>query len=218
MDILLTIRNQADLISSCFLQKYRFLVKDSNGMDFGSFIKDEQGCIRKVTSNIFNFKKVADHYRVTFNGTVSFLFFEDLKSDKEHFFQTLSTLLKVESNLIESLISDAHFRNRAKAVNGKGFTSVFKPKGIGIMVSSMMGHESFRIFMNRLWYMRYSVFLKYFRKSLVKDYSIRYPGISREEKDFIRNHFSESNTALASEYGLDIGRMKLYGYINDHAQ
>ena len=210
--ILLTLRNQSELIPSCYLQKYRFMYTGSDMKDFGLFLMDGRGGIRQVTGNVFNFLHVTNIYKDHLGASFKFLFFEDLKFDQAAFIQALSDALRVNTAYLAPLLNQTHHRNRVKNSTGKHFISIYKAYGIGKVFERMIGVEEFRLWMNRFWYMRYSVFRKYARKLLVKDLFIESPEIYAEHRQLIKEHFSESNHSLACAFGLDMDKMKQYGY------
>jgi hypothetical protein len=210
--VLLTLRNQADLIPSCYLQKFRFLLSSKMITDFQGFVFNKDGTLRKVTQDVFDFKSISDYYRQALGAKMEFLFFEDLKSDKENFLQSLSNILRIDKTAIVSLLETAHYRNREKNKIGKDYTSVIQSRGIGKLIEFLMGRNRFMIFINKFWYMRFSVFRKYIRKCLVRDIPLKLPECTLDQKELIRSAFSEMNFEFADSYGLDKERMKLYGY------
>lgn len=212
--ILITIRNQVDLIPSCYIQKYRFMVQDGDYSNFKSFLLGSEKSIRYVTQKVFDFHYVADHYKKHFNSVIKILVFEDLKFDIESFISDLSDILQIDKSIVLSLLQRSHYRNRNNKKFAVHFTSIYKPRGLGKILFNWMGEKQFQIFLNCFWYLRYRIFRQLIILLFAKKQQIMIPDISDTEKEIIREHFASCNKRFTELYGLDEQKMKKYGYFN----
>jgi hypothetical protein len=211
--ILITIRNHADLISSCYLQKYRFLFTASKMSFQPSALSDIGNFSRNVQQNLFNFKMVADHYQKVLGADIRFMFFEDLKNDKDSFIRDLSEVLRIDEQKIEHLINQSHFRNKAKSDKGEKKVYVTKPSLAGKLFQSLVGEKQFRYSFIKFGYMRFVPLYRWVQKIMLKKVPVLVPEISDEQKLHIKQTFIDSNIALSNDYGLDIQKLKKYNYL-----
>ena len=212
--VLITIRNQVELIPSCYIQKYRFVFQAGNILNFKSFLLGSENFMRDVTHKFFDFQYVADYYKSELNCVIKILVFEDLRFDVDSFIRDLSNLLQIDKSIVSSLLQSSHFRNRNNQYLGGNFTKIYKPRGIGKILCYLMGEKNFLIFLNRFTYLRYRIFSQLIILLFVSKQQVRIPDISDTEKEIIKKHFTSSNKKFTEVYGLDEYKMKKYGYFN----
>jgi hypothetical protein len=210
--ILITIRNQADLIPSSYLQKYRYIYLHQPDFTFDSFIHNGNGGFKAETFQAFNFLEVADKYARVFKAKVVPIIFEDLKYDKHYFFNQLAILLNIDEKELLDIIGNKHFRNR-KVLGRVDSTIVMLPNTFGKLVGKIMGKKKARHFFSFNWYMRNSAMLSLEKDLFLSKRIVPLPVIVVEDKQFIKSAFMDCNLAFAEKYGTDIERMKKYNYL-----
>lgn len=210
--ILITIRNQAELIPSSYLQKFRYIYMHQPDFSFDSFIKNAEGGFRSETFQAFNFLEVADNYRSVFKAKVVPIIFEDLKFDKPYFFRQLANVLEMDEKDLLNIVGNKHFRNR-KALGRADTTIVMLPNAFGKLVGRVMGKSRARRFFSFNWYMRNSALLSLEKDLFLSKRIVPLPVINDESRQFIKSAFVNCNLALAEKYGLDIEKFKKYNYL-----
>ena len=128
VSILISIRNQADLIYSQFLQKYKFLYHEASIKHFET--------LKDLVSNssrgfeVYNLNLLIDQFTNQIDKKViHVVIFESLKDDDNiYYFKSLSKALNgIDVNIIQSLFLKEIFRNRNSKDNGNEI-SFYKPK------------------------------------------------------------------------------------------
>ena len=210
--VLITIRNQVDLIPSSYLQKFRYIYLYQPDLTFDSFIRDTSGGFRLETFQAFNFLQVADMYAKAFKAKVVPIIFEDLKFDKPYFFKQLALVLIVDEKELLNIIGNKHFRNR-KALGRVDSTIVRMPNAFGKLFGKIVGKGKERQFFSFNWYLRNSALLSLEKDLFLSKRIVPLPVIKAELKEFIKSAFMDCNLAFAEKYGIDIERMKTYNYL-----
>jgi hypothetical protein len=211
VSILLTLRNQVDLIESCFLQKYRYIYTNAKDVGFRDFILNSDGNLRLDTAEIFDFNNVTSHYSSIFNNKVNLLIFEDLKHNKEVFFEKLGRIMQMDGKALLKVFGGEHFRQKGVKIE-KGKVKVSEPSVLGTIFCRMNGEKPGPAFFTKRWYLSYSVFQNLEKKLFVKTRIINTPEISLEEKQAIFNFFKDRNRQFALENQLDLKNLSNYGY------
>lgn len=212
IEVLMTIRNQSDLIYSCFIQKYRFVVSSFQGFGFSNFIKNDQGFFNADTADAFDFQKVASVYENLIQRPVNILMFEDLVSDKSYFSTRMASILNLDNRIVDQLIQDAHFRRKESFIKNNQLIAE-KSFGLGSILKFLLGEKKFNLFFSKFWYSKYSILSNLLRKLLFKRYRIDVPEFAPGDKQFIFDYFKERNKAFCIRYGLSLDNMKKYNYI-----
>lgn len=210
--ILITIRNQADLIPSSYFQKYRFIHQYQPDLTFESFIHNDSGGVNYDTFQAFNFLYVADKYERIFKAKIVPLIFEDFKFDKPYFFHQLASILDISQEDLLKITGNKHFRNR-KALGRIESATIRFPNKIGRLVEKVIGKKRARRFFSFHWYMRNSALLSLEKNLFLSKRNVHLPEIKEESRHFIKSTFIECNLAFAEKYGVDIERMKKYNYL-----
>jgi hypothetical protein len=212
IEVLMTIRNQSDLIFSCFIQKYRFIASSFQGFGFSNFIKNEKGFFNEDTADCFDFNKVASVYENLIQGPVNILMFEDLLNDKSYFSARMASILNLDNEIVDPLIQDAHFRRKESFIKNNQLIAE-KSFGLGRFLKFLLGEKKFNLFFSKFWYSKYSIPSNILRKLLFKKYRIDVPEFSPGDKQFIFDYFKERNKTFCIKYGLCLNNMKKYNYI-----
>jgi hypothetical protein len=209
--VLLTIRNQAQLIKSFFLQKYRFVYLNDPKLTFEKFLLDSNGVLNEPLTKTYDFNVIAGHYEKELNAKINVLFFEDLKYDPTAFFSALSAIINVPKDDLSVLLNDVHYRNRT--LKRQEYLKAPSPFLLGKLISLVTSEEKFRFFWARISYMRNSAYFKIFSKFFIKRIVIPQPDFTGFNPDLILASFSDCNSRFAKTYGCSIEKMKEYGYI-----
>lgn len=210
--VLLTIRNQANLIKSCFLQKYRFIYLYDKGLSFHNFLYNNDNCLNEMAIRSYDFSIIAKHYMKVLDAQIRILFFEDIRNDPESFFSLLGSIIQVPTNDLINLMENAHFRNRSLKSNSES-VNVTSSAHLGKFIELFIGKEKFRFYWAKKTYMRKSLFVNFFNKLFLGKKRVPYPNLNQFDSKSISESFYSFNLAFAKEFGCSIEKMQKYGYI-----
>ena len=213
--ILLSIRNQTDLIFSSYLQKFKYLKRYVGDISFTNFLFNSHGYKNRSVEEhlaLYNFNKLKSLWYNVFFAEFDILFFEDLSKDNQAYISTLSKLLPASKDEIKSMILSKHHRKKDKAKNG--FTiSYEKLTSLGKLISNFYADDSFERLLEMRYHMQFSILKKYEKQLLYKKLEQHIPLPTNEEIDFIKSFFRESNIEFSKSMNLDINKMKKYNYL-----
>jgi hypothetical protein len=212
VSVLITLRNQADLIHSCFVQQYRFVYRYLGGMTFATFLGNGAAGIDMDFLDIFNFDALVNSYVEAFGPHINLLLFEDLINDKENFWAEFGELLDVDAKTLMDLTGMNHRRKRSHQSGGIQL-KVLDPSITGRCCQLVAGKKRFDKWFDRRHYLRSTRLLRMEKKILYKIGRIKLPYITAGERDLIKESFAERNRRFASAWSLDPEKMKRYGYI-----
>jgi hypothetical protein len=215
IEIMVTIRNQKDLLFSYYVQKYYLFVNDKHNDTVTKFIFENGKILRKERFKNFYFSDLLGKYEESFGKkNMHILLFEDLKNDPKFFCDQLSQIINVESSLVETLLTGKHLREKKKTETGY-YTEVPKRKALGKVLKELQKNALVDKIINsyKERYGSNSKILNAIRKLMYKEDSIFIPKLSEEEQNIIFNEFRESNLKLSEEYNIDQEKLKKYGYI-----
>ncbi|POZ88400.1 sulfotransferase domain-containing protein [Petrotoga sibirica] len=215
IEIMVTIRNQKDLIYSHYVQNYPWLANDKSNDAPTKFIFEDGQILRKERFKIFYFSDLLDKYEENFGKeNIHILLFEDLKCDTKFFYDQLSQIINVESSLVERLLAGGHLNNRRKTNTGY-YRETRKANALGKVVKKFretnIGNKIINSYKEK--YGSNSKMLNTIRKLMYKEDYIFIPKLSEEEKNIIFQEFRESNLKLSEKYHIDQEKLKKYGYI-----
>lgn len=230
--ILVTLRNQADLLESYFSQMTGLGLPhpDADSPSKMYFARDDNGRQKLRSSNLlnqFNFiNNISEWSKLFGPGTMTILLYEDLVHRPAHFLRQISTVLELEEeDLVFSLF------NAGKALN-------VKPRLGGDYATRK--HILTKTFGKRLAYTIepfYTFFCRRLRNNLgLRDLSPtklpvssellkipsaestarfieRHASFTKAERSIIADYFRESNLSLASTFNLDLDRLRKYSYL-----
>jgi len=180
VSILISIRNQADLIYSQFLQKYKFLYHEASIKHFET--------LKDLVSNssrgfeVYNLNLLIDQFTNQIDKKViHVVIFESLKDDDNiYYFKSLSKALNgIDVNIIQSLFLKEVFRNRKSKESGVEI-SLYKPNFLWIE----------KLFKFR---MKPSNILQSFNNKLFVEKLITVPFINKSDKDEIFRFYNSDN-------------------------
>jgi len=215
IEIMVTVRNQKDLIYSYYVQVYDLFINDKCNNTPTKFIFEEGKILRKERFKNFYFLDLLKKYEESFGKeNIHILLFEDLKNDSKFFCDQLSQIINVESSLVETLLTGKHLREKKKSETGY-YAEVKKTNALGKVLNQLrksdLGDKIYNFYKER--YGSNSKILNSIRKRMYKEDSIFIPKLSEEEKNIIFQEFRESNLKLSEKYNLDQEKLKKYGYI-----
>lgn len=212
VSILITLRNQVELIESCYLQKFRYIYSNRKPIGFKEFLLNSDGNFRKDTAEIFDFNFVASQYSSIFGSKVNLLMFEDLKYRKENFFNSLGKIMGMDGQYLLKIFGDEHFRQKGSKIE-KGKVKISELSKMGEVFCWLHGSKPTLNFFTKRWYLSYSIFQNLEKKLFIKTSIINNPNISAEEKKIIFEFFKDKNIQFAHANQLDIELLRKYGYI-----
>ena len=215
--LLVTIRNQADLIFSTFVQKFRFLYMYDAKCTFNDFVNNKiEAPIRDDINHLelFDFNLFVENWENTFQSKskATVLFFEDLKFDRNSFYNSLSEILPVSSVEIREVAGNKHHRKRGKSQDGFEI-SVLVLTNFGVLISKFFDAQKLERTLLKRYFMKTFFLLRFEKKLFFNSKVIQVPNITIKEKEKIKNIFSESNRLFAEQRGISLDKMIINGYI-----
>lgn len=209
--LLMSVRNQVDLIKSCFIQKYKFVKNTFPHLGFHDFVTDVNGNINKSIEEVFDFNIIIENYTRVFGSKINILFFEDLKFDPKEYFEVLGDVMDIDALIIESLIKNEHFRK--KASNENPAIKIAKPYLIGNIISKIIGTDKFRFFFERKNYMRNSILDGYLKRIFIRNEHVGVPEILQDDENRIFEFFQTRNLLFSKDQNIDVEKLKKYKYL-----
>lgn len=204
--ILIVLRNQITRIPSSYAQSYKFYKEDPSKNTLEKFI--ESISQEKNMFLSFYYDELIKQWANVFGKeNITILFFEDFINNQTHFTNELSSLLKVENDLVNSLLLNKHYNKKEKMNDGtyiRYTERLYIIKILFIILKFLIGTH----FKNKL--------KKYLGESLVKHFRFKKElirAITNQEKEFIFNVFKHSNERLWKEYSVDKEKLIKYNYI-----
>jgi hypothetical protein len=220
VEVLVTIRNQVDLIFSMYVHLYNWLDEEEDEilLKWSNFYKNLMQ--QDELNQAFFFAEWLDEYRYRFgDGSIHILLFEDLKHKKEAFVSTLCEVLDVEER--EVISNGLEQKHNVSSKSSKGYiheeksgeTKIgqFFEKGMGkpikqgseLVLHNAVGEES-----------RVTKKLREFYFSLrdkKEAKTIAYP--TETEKKELTEFFREDCEKLAENYGVSQQKLSEYKYL-----
>jgi hypothetical protein len=187
-EILVIIRNQADLIPSYYIQNHRRL----EHAKFAEYLSYNTERNWTGEGKIFDFANVLREYSDVFGKSrMHVLFFEDLVHNRKRFSSAIGRALDVDPALISASLGERQL-NRTMKDGGRLVVRKFDKSSV-----------------------RYRLFQKLNKLSptLAGTLRIKVPSVSSEEKETIHQCFKAANLQLAEEFSIDPQIMKEYKYI-----
>lgn len=214
--ILLTLRNQNDLIFSSYLQKVRFVNRYIGDYSFSDFLKNTYNHNKRDQEAhlaLYDFSSILKLWNSEFAAQIRILIFEDISKNKSSYFTELSKLLPASSEELQKFAGIKHHRKKDKSKDYviTGYNSLSK---FGSLVSYFIPDKRFERFLERRYYMRFSLYLKYEQRLLFSHVKFKVPKPTNEERKFIKDYFHKSNLEFVKSYKLDRKIMTEYNYIN----
>lgn len=206
--ILATIRNQADLIFSCFTQKYPYLRSTMGPIDYKSFIYGRP----KNFFNVYNFNKVLNAYKEFFPKSIKILFFEDFLSNPDQYFKVLSSVLPANPNELIEMKNQKH-HNRKIKTNDYVVSWYYELTFLGRILSLFNGGKEEYLFnLFKLYNLNSKPLMRFEKRLLLKTKSDKLLLPSPPEKEFIKEMFNDSNREFSRNFNIDEGKLSLFGY------
>lgn len=216
VSIILTLRNQTDLIFSSYLQKVRFVksyIGDYNFSDFLNNTYNHNDRDQEAHLALYDFNALTSLWKSEFDAPIHILLFEDFGKDKLTLFSELSKLLPVSSEELQKLAGTKHYRKKDKSK--EFFTIGYKVLSkFGRLLAYFIPAKKLERFIERRYRMSFSLYLKYEQKLLLRHIKFNVPKPTEEEQKFIKDYFHKSNLEYAKSNKLDLNKMSTYNYIN----
>lgn len=215
--LLVTLRNQPDLIYSLFVDQHR----PGKRIEYKTMEKYFE-YIRSNKENNYRglyFYDALKSYAELFGiKKIYFLFFEDLQNQEAIYYKTISELLDVDASIINDTFNKEHFYKKKKTSEGY-YVSIKKQtviKKIYGQIGAIIGQNSY--FKNQLLKMfrnaaNINGLEKIIKAMLYNVEEIFIPKLSSKEINDIRDEFKGSNLKLSKKYNLKTYKLKKYGYI-----
>ncbi len=209
IQVIMTIRSQRTIIPSYYTQEYYNIIKNAPKLkDIGKWINANFGDSISSDELIFNYKKMYDTIVHYFGKEKANVFiYEDIKYNKNTFFNKLSSLFEIDSDVLIKLFEKNQQNVTIDAGKGeKRPDSQDLANTLSVIASSLRVSTKLK-----------RIFRSIIPKSLLKiktssNKTIR--GLHEYELELIERRFLNSNLELITELGLDIEQMRKYGYIS----
>ena len=216
LSLLVTVRNQPDLIFSCYAQKYRFVKQYLGDLSFSDFLSNQHGHLNRSEKEhlaLFDFEHWIGLWESQFNVRAKVIFYEDLLHDKTAFFSDLSDSLSIDPEDLDTLIELKHRRQRNQtqeeiSIPVKGLSS------FGRSLGALWSGEDFERRLEKRFHMRSSLFLNLVKRLFYRYDHIVIPKISEQERTRIKRHFQDSNLNFALKRNLSLDKLLAYGYMD----
>lgn len=209
--VLLVIRNQTDLVFSCFLQKVRFIKPNDLNSSFDRYIDKLQNDSTKGLNNPYDFLAKTSEVCSIVDAVPEIMLFEDIKYDKKNFSEQISSLIGVDPKEVIDAIQGP--KKRERAINSNTIpTAIYKPNYLGKLIEQLYTDKSLLQAFEERWAFDSNILQPAFRKMLFAKYIEYIPKPSAVQASKLKTIYRESNQRLASEFRLDDAKMKTYNY------
>jgi hypothetical protein len=216
VSVVLTLRNQVDLIFSSYIQKLKYVKFFIGDYSFTDFLHNKFGYLdRDVVSHLrlYNFNYITNLWQSEFSCKINFLFFEDLSIDPETFFSELANLLPASSDELQNLVSKKNYRKRDKS-NDYIVVSYQDFSKFSRLITLLVNKRKFENFFAKRQQKKFSLILKLEKRIIFKSMIIKVPKSTVKEQKFIRDMFHESNLEFAEANSINLNKMTKYNYIS----
>ena len=215
VNIIVTLRNQSDLIFSSFVQKYRFIKQYIGNYTFSNFLENQYDYLKRKPIDhlaIYDFNKHIESWETVFNTKAKVLFFEDFIHDKNSFYNQLAELLPATALEIEDYFGSIHYRKRDKS---KELIDIsFKElSNFGKIMSHLYKKNKFERILEQRFYMRSNVLLNMEKRVWYKQKKTYLPSMTKGEKEKIELMFNNSNKLFAQKREISLEKMLVYKFV-----
>ena len=219
IDIMVTIRNQKDLIYSFYVQVYDLFANNKSNDTPAKFIFDDGYAVRKKRLKNYYFPDLVEKYEECFGkDNIHILLFEDLLYDPSFINNQLSQMLNVENSLVQNLLANSHLNKRRKTKTGY-HREIRKATALSNVVDKLRKIDMVDNLISKIinsYKVRYgsdNKILNMIRKLMHKEGHVIVPKLNEKEQNIIFDEFRESNLKLSERYHIDQEKLKKYGYI-----
>ncbi|MBV1899520.1 MAG: sulfotransferase domain-containing protein [Cycloclasticus sp.] len=213
--VLVTLRAQADLVHSFYVEGYKWHFRHVKSLDtFEKYIA--QGLESKsngVFLMFYYYEVIKSYVNVFGKDNVEILFYEDIRLEVDTYSKKLAELLSVEAGLVKNVLLNKNDNVKSKVDKGS-YTNALSLDQILVDVFRIILPKKFFIGLkgNKVVSSMVGQLGKYLKKYMVGRAHL-IPNLDVVQREIILNEFSSSNTRLIEEFNLDRGKMKKYGYI-----
>lgn len=208
--ILITLRNQQNMIPSYYAETYRYYAHDKKMNNLHNFLIYIQNNPDLFYS--WQFDKLLQSWEEAFGkSNIKILFYEDFLDNPQKFSLELSNLLNIDQTLIHKLLYKNHFNKKEK--NNEGTYREFKKVNfLNHTINTLLKVKVLRVFLKYLKskYITHKIYQLYkmirFKRVLIKK-------PTEHEKEVIVSHYRESNLILNTKYGIPLDFLSKYKYI-----
>ena len=214
--ILVSLRNQVDLIHSFYTEAYTWHFRHDESVNtIDKYVENGIGNSENEAFQMFYYTKILREYKKHFGiDNIKILFFEDLESNRVTYVKELSNFFKIEQSVVSSSLKvkiNTKLRD-IKGYNTQAYTISFffeqdyyYSSNLIIKIIRTLGRLS--IFKKLYKF----IDARYGEKIITSGKKILF--FTPEVTLRIKNHFSAENQLLANEFNLDLEKMSKYGYL-----
>lgn len=204
--VMVVLRNQADLLSSLYVQRYDRFEGDANHNDPENHFFDEQRNFKTEYFKVFNFYDVLKGYEDVFDKeNIKVLLYEELLNSPDIFVDELAAYLNMDKSLVQesmarkkmnttvSLKGKKVRKKRVKSYPFQVYYKVFRPLfhtfGLHKLLPTAIKKKAFEV------------------KPIIV------PELRPWHLEKIRATYSQSNLKIANYYNIREDKLNKYGYI-----
>lgn len=208
IEILVTIRNQQDILNSFFAHYYNHITK--NNQDISSW-DDYLTRVINMESTVFDYNQLITEYQKSFQNDIKILLFEEFVEDKKAFINELSGFMGLEQNVfIENVGLDSH-KNKKDKVGNNYLQEEIRTEWLHeILVNNILVDKIKMLDENNLIY---TTLDRIHNLIFTRDISIDSP--TPGQKEAIYDKFNRSNRLLGERFNLSMEKLEKYDYIRD---
>lgn len=209
--VVLTVRNQVDLVASCYLQKARFLETKDGLLTFQDYLqKKTEASTPFSLKETFSAYQVANKAQAILNTPVHILFFEDLKHDQKTYSRNIAELLGVREVKVQEGIKQV---KRKRSRQDDGFrVKYLQLNRFGKGINKLLGKDKLKYRLNRRWAYNFNLWQKWEKRLLMNTKTAKLPIPTEDDKAFIKDYFKADNKVFAEHFNLSKEKMRSYGY------
>lgn len=211
--ILLTIRNQSDLLYSIYVQRYGYgIINNNHPKKIQKFYFNNKKQFKSKNFREFFYDEfIFDYIKIFSKRKIIINLFEDLARKNKDFCLPLTNFLDTDLLKMKNLVFDNNFNRKLKSNKGYKTNSLKIRSTIKLITNLRKRLTLVDSLISRI--KENSIYQKYKTKILHRKISKNIPYFSSEEKANIFNTFKKSNEFIAEEFSLDVGKMKKYEYL-----
>jgi len=217
VDIVVVLRNQVDLIHSCFVEGWRWYFRHEKSINtFEKYLSQGLSKGNQGIFAMFYFNEVIDSYIEHFGKEhVHVMFYEDLLFERESFCNSLADILGIHSQCVFSALAK---KDNIKKKSDSGYVQ----EGISmfLFLSGLLNRSSVLKGLYNNIKLKSGIFNRLLEKMIAWSNSVKVsndsviPYIGDEVKERVLTEFQNENLNLAEKFSVHEKLVK-YGYIKD---
>ncbi len=213
--IVMTLRAQKTLIPSFYAQYFKHFDKfNKKTATLSAWLENNLASNIADDDLMFNFDVMYSSYCHFFGeNNIDVLLYEDLKHDKEAFYNQFSKILKIEPDYLAKLL-ETNIKN--KTSNTASNKLITETPRLGDILLPYLKSPLKKILPTPLFNMAKQIYKRCFSQllsSIKTRKIISIDNITTDQQLFVQQRFKQSNINLAKKLGLPLTKFEAYGYL-----